>query len=183
MSYTLEYPAKLDRQTFERLFDEAESYAQPEIDRVGGREELLEGMWKDHNSEQWESRVYKVDDYVVGCGLFKRDVPLDDDRYLFYFETLLGRTREGSKAWWYSEEAVKAEKKFLLDNSMVGTVSPVNVDARPFSVAGERTCKSFDGQQYFSKYSFRTMRETFPELMGDTFQYPENQFQILKIDI
>ena len=182
--FTIEYQEKLDRQTFERLFSEAVGHSAHEVERIGGEDKLLEGMWYSHNVDprysKLRSRVYKIDGYVVGCSHFTLNY---SDDYMLYSEVLLGADQNGSKAWWYSEEAVKAEKKFLLDNSMVGTVSPVNVDARPFSVAGERTCKSFDGQQYFSKYSFRTMRETFPELMGNMFQYPENQFQILKIDI
>lgn len=179
--FTIEYQEKLDRQTFERLFSEAVGYSAHEVERIGGEDKLLEGMWYSHNVDsrysKLRSKVYKIDGYVVGCSHFTLNY-LND--YTLYTETLLGSDQNNSKAWWYSEEAVAAEKKFLADRHQSGFISPLNIEGPISRVGGERCIKNFNGKQYFSSYSWERLEEMVPEM---TKVVSSNLFQVLKVNL
>jgi hypothetical protein len=179
--FTIEYQEKLDRQTFERLFSEAVGHSAHEVERIGGEDKLLEGMWYSHNVDprysKLRSRVYKIDGYVVGCSHFTLNY---SDDYMLYSEVLLGADQNSSKAWWYSEEAVAAEKKFLADRHQSGFISSLNPEGPIGKVAGERFTKNFNGKKYFSSYSWERLEETVPEM---TKIVSPNLFQALKVNL
>jgi len=180
--FTIQYQEKLNRETFERLFSEAVKYSAHEVERMGGEDILLEGLWKSHNfanskHNKLRSKVYKIDDYVVGCSHFTLNYFND---YTLYTETLLGADQNGSKAWWYSEETVAAERKFLADRHQSGFISPLNMEGPISKVGGERCIKNFNGKQYFSSYSWERLEEMVPEM---TTAVSSNLFQVLKVNL
>ena len=179
--FTIEYQEKLDRQTFERLFSEAVGHSAHEVERIGGEDKLLEGMWYSHNVDprysELRSRVYKIDGYVVGCSHFTLNY---SDDYMLYSEVLLGADQNGSKAWWYSEEAVAAEKKFLADRHQSGFISSLNPEGPIGKAAGERCIKNFNGKKCFASYRWERWEETVPEM---TKIVSPNLFQALKVNL
>jgi uncharacterized protein YutD len=179
--FKIEYQEKLDRETFERLFSEARPYVDHEVERIGGENILLEGMWKSHNVDpkfnKLRSRVYKIDDYVVGCSHFTLNYYND---YMWYSEVLLGKDQNGSKSWWYSEDMIQAERKFLADRHQSGFISALNPEGPIGKVAGERYTKNFNGKKYFSGYSWEGLAEIIPEM---TQIVSPNLFQVLKVNL
>ncbi len=180
MSYTISDNEILDRETFDRLFSEASPYASHEVERVGGLETLKEGMWYSHQGDAWNNRVHRIDDYVVSYDCYKLDIPINGDRYMYLSQVMLGRDSNGSKSWWYSEDAVRAERKFLADNHQAGFVSALNPEGAIGRVAGNRCTNTFADRKHFSSYSWVGLSETLPEMTQ--FVSP-NMWQVLKVEL
>ena len=97
---------KIDRETFDRLYDEAYPYTGAERERVGN-DELKEDLWKLHNDPDKTPLTYFKDNYVVGCASVSL-IPYEEKQFLLQRYVLIGADNNNSRAWFYSPE-FKAE--------------------------------------------------------------------------
>jgi hypothetical protein len=93
---------KIDKETFDRLYEDAYPYSEAERERVGN-DELKEGMWELHNDPDKTPLTYFKDNHVVGCASVDL-IPYEEKQFLLQRYVLVGRDNDGSRAWFYSPE-------------------------------------------------------------------------------
>lgn len=118
-------PGIPDRETFDRLFDEAWEKISAERQRVGDRE-LRESLW--HGLHRGHCYMYVVDGYVAGCGSHE-DIQIGEEKWLWYRTPTLGRDQTGSKAWFYSEDFQRIPAEMRKAEGYIGMIIVANTDS------------------------------------------------------
>ena len=129
-----------DRDTFDRLFNEAWDKISAERQRVGDRA-LRESLWRVLHADKAEQ--YVLDGHVVGCGGYT-DLHLGDENWLLFNVPTMGCDANGSRSWFYSEDfqRVSADKRRL--EGYVGMIAVAN-SASPARSAVESIYGSYSG--------------------------------------
>lgn len=128
-----------DRETFDRLFDEAWPKISAERQRVGDRN-LRESLWK--GLHYGECYMYVIDGYVVGCGSGEA-IYIDGEKWFWFRTPTLGSDQNGSKAWFYSEDMQRVPAEVRKASGYVGSIVVANTES-PAKAAVESSYGSFN---------------------------------------
>jgi len=118
-------PGIPDRETFDRLFDEAWDKISAERQRIGDRK-LRETLWRGLHSGKCD--MYVVDGYVAGCGSHE-DLDIEGEKWLWFRTPTLGRDQTGSKAWFYSEDFQRIPAEMRKAEGYTGMIVVANSES------------------------------------------------------
>jgi len=112
----------ISRDILERLYSEAYNYISEERKRMGEKElksVLLE------NLNDCSIIKYDIDSYVVGiCSYHEHQY--NGKKYLLHRHPIYGTDKNGSRAWWYSEEFQKNNAEFVRNEGLNGVITLFN---------------------------------------------------------
>tara|TARA_R100001460_G_scaffold5433_1_gene15108 strand:+ start:8233 stop:8751 length:519 start_codon:yes stop_codon:yes gene_type:complete len=129
-----------DRDTFDRLFDEAREKIAAERLRVGDRA-LRESLWASLNTHT--AYTYILDGYVVGCGSHQ-DLQIGEEKWLWYTYPTLGCDASGSRAWFYTEDFQRVGAAKRRQQGYAGMIVVANSQS-PAKAAVESVWGSYAG--------------------------------------
>ena len=119
MSFVLQSVDRVERELYDRLYDEAFDKIGHERKRI---DNLKEGMWGGITANQ--AHLYIKDDYVVGIGTIEMHGDM-----MFFIVPTWGKTQDGSRSRWYSEEYQEAIANFMRENNATHIVAGYNPES------------------------------------------------------
>ena len=164
MAFEISTETAVNRELFDRLYDECFSYISVERQRLG--DDTKEKMWQTLNQPEVIQRKYILDGYVVGCSaVLSINVNFEDrtEHWMWYQQPTYGETEAGSRSWWYSEDFQKVGREWC-DARGFDKVMAIHNPTSPAALAVANTWgRSWDGRQYFEPAEVMTLDEVFGE--------------------
>jgi len=110
------------REIFDRCFNEAWDYISIERQRTGD-EKLREGLWSTLNT--YRAIQYVQDGYVFAVASYSPQV-YNGAQWAWYRYPTYGKTQDGSKSWFYSEEFQQVNADYFRAKGFAGWLVVVN---------------------------------------------------------
>jgi hypothetical protein len=129
-----------DRNTFDRLFNEAWEKVSAERQRVGDRQ-LRESLWRVLHADK--AYQYVLDGHVVGCGGYT-DLYIGEEKWLWFRAPTLGCDANGSRSWFYSEDFQRISANKRRSEGYAGMIVVANTQS-PAKAAVESIYGSYSG--------------------------------------
>lgn len=160
MAFEIIHDAPIDRDVYNRLFQEALPYISEERIRVG-ETELRESMWQNLKAHDTTERTYVQDGEVVGVSCIRKIGLLDGSAGLWYMHPTYGQTSLGSRAFFYSEDFQKVSKNWMDENGYDKIIVIHNPGSAAALAVETIWGTSWDGRRYFNTPTVHTINEVF----------------------
>lgn len=160
MALEIMHDSPIDREVYDRLFQEALPYISEERLRVG-EEELRESMWRNLKAHETTERMYIQDGEVVGVSCVRPLGLPDGSTGMWYMHPTYGQTSLGSRAFFYSEDFQKVGKNWMDANGYDKVIVIHNPGSAAALAVEAIWGNSWEGRRYFNKPEVLTIDEAF----------------------